>query len=134
MKHHNLYRLTLAAYGLAALLVPLSFLMTFVAIVVTGHPFKGLAVLFGVTGVVVLVAGTVFHFRALEDHEELKPLPKNVRDRLDAEARNRRADLLLERAVEEVEERTRAIEGRVHDRHDGTITYSNKEMERKYSG
>lgn len=112
MKHHNLYRLTLIGYLVGGVFTFLAFLMVFIAITITGSPFEGLAWLFGTTGVLLLVGGGIAHVIAITDHEELKPLPKEIRDKIDQKARNRRADLELETALETAEDRARAIEGR----------------------
>jgi flagellar motor component MotA len=116
VKHHNLYRLALIGYIGGGFLVVLGFLLAVLAILTGWDAPEGLAYLFIPTGIVVLIGGGSAHLYAIEKHKELKPLAKPVRDEIDKKARERRADLLLEQALEQEEERTRAIEGRPLER------------------
>lgn len=112
MKHHNLYRLALIGYIGGGFLMATGFLMAVLGILTGWDAPEGLAWLFLPTGIFAAAGGGVAHLYAIEKHEELKPLPKTVRDKIEQEARNRRADLLLEQSLEQAEERTRAIEAR----------------------
>ena len=112
MKHHNLYRLAMIGYIVGGVFAALAFLMVFIAITFTGSPFEGLAWLFGVTGTTLLVGGGVAHIYAVENHKELKPLPKDVRNQIEKAALERRADLELERSLKDSEERTKIIQAK----------------------
>lgn len=112
MKHHNLYRLALLGYWLGGAFLIFAFLSLFIAIVFDGSPWPGLALLFGITGVALVGSAAGFHAYALDHHSELKPLPRDVRRKVELEARTRRADLELERTIEDAEERTRIIQGK----------------------
>lgn len=112
MKHHNLYRLALLGYWLGGAFVIIAFFSLFIAIVFDGSPWTGLALLFGISGAGMVGSAAGFHIYAVDQHQELKPLPREVRRTLESEARTRRADLELRRTIEDAEERTRIIQGR----------------------
>ena len=110
-----MYRLVMASYTGAAILLPLTFACAFVGITLDGDPYAGLALLFAITGILLLGAGITLHSFAVSMYKDLEPLPREDRRRNERIVREKRADAELARSLKEVEDRTLAIEGKVSE-------------------
>lgn len=116
MKHQNIYRLVLTGYVGGGLFLLIGFLCAVLGVATGSDMAEGFAWLLAIPGVVAVGVGGFFHFVAVDSHQDLKPLPKDVRRKIESAAIERRADLELERSTKDAEERMAVIEGRALER------------------